>query len=179
MSIIKAPESKYKSQLDALVRDILAGTAAIDVEIPWFTDLIYETNLHDCDFVAYHADSFKDWGFSDEGIRDNHSPDYIEITDKLRTEEGRDYIASLEHDDTYSMFDPGFFDFQIQATSGETVTVVIGFFAQGQAGSCYHFMGGVAGGTALELVNDLGYFTIEQLNSFDDAWILENWRRDE
>ena len=74
MSIVKASESKYRSQLDALVRDILAGTAAIDLEIPWLTDLIYETNFHDCDFVAYHADSFKDWGLSDEGIRDGSHP---------------------------------------------------------------------------------------------------------
>ena len=178
MRLLKAPETQYKSQLDALVSDILAGTAASFVEIPWLTDFLYESIFHDCDFVAYHADSFKDWGFSDEGIRDYHSPDHIEITDKLRIEEGRAYIASLEDNDTYSMFDPGFFDFQVQATSGETVTVVIGFFGMGQLGTCFHFMGGFAGGTTLELVNDLGYFTIEQLNSFEDAWILENWRKD-
>ena len=33
MSIVKASESKYRSQLDALVRDILAGTAAIDTGV--------------------------------------------------------------------------------------------------------------------------------------------------
>lgn len=178
MRLLKAPETQYKSQLDALVSDILAGTAASFVEIPWLTDFLYETKFHGCDLVAYHADSFKDWGFSDEGIRDYHSPDHIEITDKLRIEEGRDYIASLEDNDTYSMFDPGFFDFQVQASSGETVTVVIGFFGMGQLGTCFHFMGGFAGGTTLELVNDLGYFTIEQLNAVEDAWILENWRKD-
>ena len=177
MPIVKASETKYAQQFDALIGDILAGTAVCNVEIPWLTEFLCEKAFHDCDFVAYHAASFNDWGFSDEGIRDNHYPENIEITDALRVLEGRTYLAGLTDDDTCSMFDPGFFDFQVQASSGQTITIVIGFCAEGHALG-YYFMGGFSVGTTLELANALGYLTSEQLEEVSDDWILGNWRRD-
>ena len=59
------------------------------------------------------------------------------------------------------LFDPGFFDFQVESTSGEVATMVIGFFCEGQAGSRYFFMGGYreSASNTLKLVNSLGYLT--------------------
>ena len=68
-----ASDTKYTQQFDALIGDILAVTEACGVELPWLTEFLYESAFHDCAFVAYHKGDFKDWGFADEGIRDNHS----------------------------------------------------------------------------------------------------------
>ena len=117
-------------------------------------------------------------GFSDEWIRDSYDGENLEVTDALRVSQGRSYLAGLNYDDTYSMFDPGFFDFQVEVSSGDIVTIVIGFFAEGQAGSCFYFMGGFQDGNTLDLVNALGYFASEQLEKVSDAWILKAWQRD-
>ena len=178
--LIKASETKYSQQFDQLVADVLADQAKPDTEIPWLSEFLHESPFHDCDFVAYYADSLSDWGFSDEWIRDNYDGENPEITDAVRMTQGRSYIADLYYEDTDSMFDPGFFDFQVESTSGELATMVIGFFCQGQAGSCYFFMGGYkeSASNTLKLVNSLGYLTHEQLKDVSDTWILENWRRD-
>jgi hypothetical protein len=78
------------------------------------------------------------------------------------------------------MFDPGFFDFQVEVSSGDIVTIVIGFFTEGQAGSCFYYMGGFKEGVGntLKLVNSLGYLTLDQLDEVSDVWILKQWRRD-
>ena len=55
-----------------------------------------------------------------------------------------------------AVFDSGLLSFQLRATTGEFVTVVIGFCAEGQAGASDFFMGGFKDESALELVNVLG-----------------------
>ena len=176
--MIKASETKYSQLFDQLVADILADQIKPDTEIPWLSEFVHETGIADCDFVAYYAESLSDWGFSDECIRDNYEGENLEITDALRVSQGRSYLARLDFEETYSGFDPGFFDFRVEVSSGDIVTIVIGFFAEGQAGSCFYFMGGFKKGNTLDLVNALGYFTSEQLEKVSDAWILEKWRRD-
>lgn len=178
--MIKASETKHAQLFDQLVADILADQIKPDTEMPWLSEFLHETGIADCDFVAYYADSLSDWGFSDEWIRDNYDGESLEITDELRLSQGRSYLEGLNYDDTYSMFDPGFFDFQVEVSSGDIVTIVIGFFTEGQAGSCYHYMGGfkASASNTLKLVNSLGYLTLDQLEEVSDAWILEKWRRD-
>ena len=126
-------------------------------QMPWLSEFLHETGIAACDFVAYYADSLSDWGFSDEWIRDNYDGENLEITDALRVSQGRSYLAGLNYDDTYSMFDPGFFDFQVEVSSGDIVTIVIGFFTEGQAGSCFYYMGGFkeSASNTLKLVNSL------------------------
>ena len=175
--MIKASETKHAQLFDQLVADILADQIKPDTEMPWLSEFLHETGIADCDFVAYYADSLSDWGFSDEWIRDNYDGESLEITDELRLSQGRSYLEGLNYDDTYSMFDPGFFDFQVEVSSGDIVTIVIGFFTEGQAGSCFYFMGGSKEGNTLDLVNALGYFTSEQLEKVSDAWILKAWQQ--
>ena len=176
--LIKASETKYSQLFDQLVADVLADRAKPDTEIPWLSEFLHETGIADCDFIAYYADSLSDQGFSDEWIRDNYEGENLEITDALRVSQGRIYLAGLDFEETYGGFDPGFFDFQVEVSSGDTVTIVIGFVAEGQAGSCFYFMGGFKEGNTLDLVNALGYFTSEQLEKVSDAWILKAWQRD-
>ena len=178
--LIKASETKYSQLFDQLVADVLADRAKPDTELPWLTEFLYEDGIGDCDFTAYYADSLSDQGFSDEWIRDSYDGENLEITDALRVSQGRDHLAGIEGADTYSMFDPGFFDFQVESTTGEVVAFVIGFFLEGLNGPRFYFMGGYQKGASntLKLVNSLGYLTHEQLQEVSDAWILEKWRRD-
>ena len=178
--MIKASETKHAQLFDQLVADILADQIKPDTEMPWLSEFLHETGIADCDFVAYYADSLSDWGFSDEWIRDNYDGENLEVTDELRLSQGRSYIEGLYYNDTDSMFDPGFFDFQVEVSSGDIVTIVIGFFAEGQAGSRYHYMGGfkASASNTLKLVNSLGYLTLDQLDEVSDVWILKQWRRD-
>ena len=107
--------------LDPSVRGETGSTRTV-----WLSMFLHEACFADCEFVVYYADSFKDRGFSDECIRGNYYDEEAKIKDGLRISEGRAYLAGLYYEHTYSMFDPGFFDFQGRATPVEVVTIVSG-----------------------------------------------------
>ena len=175
-NMIIARQTAYAAEFDALVASILGDEVETDIEIPWLSDFIHEAGVADCDLVAYHVDSLKDNGFSDEALRDDGELSSV-ITDTDRLETARNLFKTLEESDTDSMFDPGFFEFRVEGSQGMTAAIVMGSFGMGQAGPCFIFMGGYTDGDLLAHINGQGFMTSEQLYAVDDEWILYRWRR--
>ena len=82
--MIKASETKYPQKFDQLQEHVLAERVKFDTQIPWLSNFLHETGIADCDFVAYYPDSFSDWGFSDDVVRNNSFPQKTETTYTLR-----------------------------------------------------------------------------------------------
>ena len=173
---IKASETRCAAQFDALISEVIAGIAEAFTEIEWLSEFIFETGVADCELVAYQCEAFSDWLFSDERIHDDPPPELELITDELRLEVARSTLETLVEDDTYSLFDPAFFELDVEGSDGTSARLVIAFFAEGNA-PCFIFMGGYTAGALIEHVNSLGYLTYDQLQQKNDAWILERWRR--
>jgi hypothetical protein len=173
---IKASETRYVAQFDTLISQVSSGIAEAFIEIEWLSEFIFETGVADCELVAYQCEAFTDWLFSDERIRDDPPPKLELITDELRLEVAKSTLETLAEDDTYSLFDPSFFELEVAGSDGISARLVIAAFAEGHS-PCFTFMGGYNAGTLIEHVNGLGYLTHEQLQQKDDAWILDRWRR--
>ena len=173
---IKVSETQCAAQFDALISEVSAGMAEAFTEVEWLSEFIFETGVADCELVAYQAEAFSDWLFSDERIRDDPPPELELITDNLRLEVAKSTLETLAEDDTYSLFDPAFFELAVEGSDGISACLVIAAFAAGHS-PCFTFMGGYNAGNLIEHVNGLGYLTHEQLQEKDDAWILDRWRR--
>lgn len=175
-TVIKAAETEFTREFDSLVTDMITGKAEVDVELDWLTEYLHANWGGNCECVAYHVASMSDWGFSDEAIQDAHYPDEVAITDEMRVKAGREYLAGLGFDDTYSLYDPGFEELEIEASDGRKAIAVMAYFAQGQAGLCWTLMGGYESGNLLSHISELGFETLEQMLEMSDAWILQQWR---
>ena len=173
---IKASETRHAAQFDALISDVSAGVAEAFAEIEWLSEFIFESGVADCELVAYQSEGFSDWLFSDERIRDDPPPDLGCISDALRLEVAKSTLETLAEDETYSLFDPAFFELDVEGSDGGSARLVIAAFAEGHSPR-FTFMGGYRAGTLIEHVNSLGYLTYDQLQQKNDAWILERWRR--
>jgi len=173
---INASETKYAAQFDALLSQVIAGVAEAFTEIDWLSLFIDESGVADCELVAYQSEALWDWLFSDERIRDDPPPGLGSISDALRLEVAKSTLDRLHEDDTYSLFDPAFFELAVVGSDGSAAHIVIAFYAEGHS-PCFTFMGGYKDGTLLEHINSLGYMTLEQFKERDDTWILERWRR--
>lgn len=173
---IKASETKYAAQFDALLSQVSAGVAEASTEIDWLSLFINESGVADCELVAYQFEALSDWLFSDERIRDDPPPDLGSICDTLRLEVAKSTLDRLDEDDTYSLFDPAFFELEVVGSDGCAAHIVIAFYAEGHS-PCFTFMGGYKDSTLLEHISSLGYMTLEQLKEKDGAWILQRWRR--
>ena len=176
-AVIKAIETDLASEFDSLVTDIIAGNADVDIELDWLSEYLLAHWGGDCEYIAYHVASLSDWGFSDEAIQDAHYPDEVEITGAMRVKAGREYLVGLGYDDTYSLYDPGFEELEIEASDGRKATAVMAYFSQGQAGLCWTLMGGYEHGNLLLHISGLGFETQDAMLEMSDAWILENWRK--
>ena len=175
-TFIKAVETDFAPEFDSLVTDIIAGNAGVDIELDWLSEYLLAHWGGNCEYIAYHVASLSDWGFSDEAIQDAHYPDEVEITDDMRLKAGREFLAGLGSDETYSLDDPGFEELEIEASDGRKATAVMAYFSQGQAGLCWTLMGGYEHGDLLSHISELGFETQEAMLEMSDAWILDHLR---
>lgn len=173
---ITASETQYTAQFDALISQVSAGSAEAFTELDWLSLFINETGVADCEVIAYLVSELPSWLLSDDRILNEELADLDSISDVLRLEVANSTLEKLDEDETFSLFDPAFFELKVQGSDGSAASIVIAFFAEGHS-PCFTFMGGYTDGTLLEHLNRLNYMTLEQIKEKDGAWILETWRR--
>ena len=172
---IAAASEPLRERFDDLVDQVICGSLEDDDELPWLSDYLTLHWAGEIQLVAYLADQLKDFGFSDEHVSDRFYPEEVEITDALRIESGRHYLTQISFSDSMSLFDPGFVELEIESSAGKKATVIMAFFGMGQTGLSWTVIGGYEEGNLVDLINEAGYLTEDQLAHVSDQWVLDHW----